>query len=213
MLPTDMFVLVFLALGVAGASAATTSSATAVAVFTLVWMTSAITRVSELRRGGRPAIRLNELDRRQAVAFAIGSGTWIVLGILQTTYASWIVWKPIEVPFPLKALGVVLAAGVIAEPFLLRLRRSPKTMHGCLTGGSTPPEYRSSASLMIRSGAILLLSGSPVFALMCALWLSITLWPSAAAAAQGWRIPSSPSFNGGTGYVDRVDNAIPAPLT
>ena len=207
-----MFVLVFLALGVAGASAASTNSATAVAVFTLVWMTSAITRVSELRRGDRPAIRLNRLDRRQAVTFAIGSGTWIVLGFLQSAYASWIVWKPIDVPFALRALGVVLAVAVIAEPFFLRLRKSLAAVEG-RAGDASAPDYGFSASLMVRSGAILLLSGSPIFALMCALWLGVTVWPSAAAAAEGFRLPSANPFSESAGYADRVDNAIPAPLT
>ena len=219
-LPTDMFVLVFLTLGVAGATAASTNDVISVAAFTLVWMTSAMTRLAELRRGERPAISLSRLDLRKTVIFGVGSGTWVVLGVLQSAYASSIVWKPIDVPLVLRALGVVLAVAVIAEPFFHRSRKSPATLQGCRADDPPPHEYGFSAGVMIRSGAILLLSGSPMFALMCALWFGVTLWPPAASAAEGLRLrlaqrqsfSSASEFSGSTGYADRV-NAIPAPLT
>lgn len=210
--PTDIFVLIFLALGVAGASGASMSDTVSVAVFTLVWMTSAITRVADLRRGDRPAIQVSGLNGRQAVTLAVGCGSWWVLGFMQSAHASSIVWKPIDVPPLLRTLGVVLAVAVIAEPFLRRMRRSAVSQARC-TG-------HSAGCVILRSGAILLLSGSPMFAMLCALWLGVTLWPPA-GSVQLWRlrlaqrqaIPAASQFGDSTGYANRVDNALPATLT
>lgn len=219
-LPTDIFVIIFLALGIAGASSASTDNAIAVVVFTLVWMTAAITRLTEFRRGDRPALQLSALDLRTKAILVVGGGPWIVLGFLQSAYASSVVLKPIDVPPPLQAVGIALAVAVIAEPFLDPSRRSALDAQGRRAAGSTVHAYRFSSSVMIRSGAILLLSGSPVFALLCALWLGATLWPATSASGGGrmravrWTpIPSASRFSESAGYPDRVDNAIPAPLT
>lgn len=205
-----MFLLVFLALGVAGASAASTNNVISVAAFTLAWVTSAVTRLAELRRGERPAIKLSRLNLRQAVVFAFGGGSWVVLGVLQNSYASSIVWKPIEVPLLLRALGLVLAAAAIAEPFFERMRKSAATEPGW-PGRADDATVQDglSVAMMVRSGAVVLLSGSPLLALMCALWLGVTLWPLA-SAAESLRLRR---FTGSPGYADRVDDAIPATLT
>jgi hypothetical protein len=44
---------------------------------------------------------------------------------------------------------------------------------------------------MIRSGAIMLLSGSPVFALLCALWLGAALWRPGLHLEPQWSVASS----------------------
>ena len=183
-----------------------------VAVFTLVWMTSAITRVAELRRGERPAVQISGLDRRQGVTLAVGCGAWWLLGFMQSANASSIVWKPIDVPPVMWAIGVILAIAVIAEPFFYRLRGS--------AAAQEPGIGHSAGRVLVRSGAILLLSGSPMFAMVCALWLGVTLWPTTASVQQ-WRLrlaqhqslPTASQFADSTGYANRVDNAMPATLT
>lgn len=210
--PTDIFVLIFLALGVAGASGASMNDTLSVAVFTLVWMTSAITRVAELRRGERPAVQISGLDRRQGVTLAVGCGAWWALGFMQSANASSIVWKPIDVPPVMWAIGVILAMAVIAEPFFYRLRGAAASQPPCIG--------HSAGRVLVRSGAILLLSGSPMFAVVCALWLGVTLWP-ATASVQQWRLrlaqhqslPTASQFGDSAGYANRVDNAMPATLT
>jgi hypothetical protein len=177
-LPTDIFLFAFLALGVAVGSSAATNNRISGVVFTIVWITAAMTRLTEFRRGERPALQLNCLNPRTAAILVVGSGPWLLLGLLQSAYPSSIVWKPIEVPPLLGALGIALTIAVIVEPFLHSLRMSALAGQADRFAGSTH-EYRFSSSMIIRSGAILLLSGSPKFALMCALWLGVTLWPFA----------------------------------
>jgi hypothetical protein len=176
-LPTDIFVFTFLALGVAAGSSAATDNRISVVFFTIVWMTAAITRLTSLRRGDRPAVQLNCLNLRTAAILLVGSGPWVLLGFLQDAYPSSVIWQPIEVPLSLRAIGMVLAAAVIFEPFMHFVRAPAIAAQKCQSTGSVADECRLSWSVMIRSGAILLLSGSPIFALFCALWLAVTLWP------------------------------------
>lgn len=178
-LPTDIFLFASLTLGVAMGPSAATNNRISGVVFTIVWITAAMTRLTEFRRGERPALQLNCLKPRTAAILVVGSGPWLLLGLLQSAYPSSIVWKPIEVPPLLGALGIALTIAVIVEPFLHRLRMPALAEQAGGFPGSTAHEYRFSSSMIIRSGAILLLSGSPKFALMCALWLGVTLWPFA----------------------------------
>ena len=177
-LPTDIFVFAFLALGVSAGSRVVTGNEMAVVALTIAWMSAAITRLGELRRGTRPALRLQNLNVRTSAILIAGTLPWILLGGLQRAYPSWAIWKPIEVAPALQALGIALAMAVIAEPFLNSIRNSKLA----------PPKdaYRFSEAVMIRSGAILLLSGSPVFAILCALWLGVTIWRPAAS------VPAAP---------------------
>ena len=167
-LPTDVFVFAFLALGVSAGSRVVTGNEVAVVALTITWMSAAITRLGELRSGKRPALRLQNLNVRTSAILIAGTVPWILLGGLQRAYPYWVIWKPIEVAPALQGLGIALSMAVIAEPFLNSNRKST----------TAPPldAYRFSEAVMIRSGAILLLSGSPVFAVLCALWLVITLW-------------------------------------
>jgi hypothetical protein len=170
-LPTDVFVFAFLALGVSAGSRVVTGNEVAVVALTIAWMSAAITRLGELRRGERPALQLQQLNVRTSAILIAGTVPWILMGVLQRAYPAWIIWKPIAVTPALQALGIALSMAVIAEPFLNSMRK-PETR--------PRDAYRFSEPVMIRSGAILLLSGSPVFALLCALWLGITIWRPAA---------------------------------
>ena len=183
-LPTDVCVLIFLALAVAGESGASTDNQIAVVVFTLLWMSAAVTRLTEFRRGERPAVQVTRLDRRALVMLLLGSGPWIILKSLKSAFASAALFEPIDVPSSLQALGVALALAVIAEPFLRAFRKPASDARAPRVAGSAEPGYPFSASVMIRSGAILLLSGSPSFAVSCALWLGVTCWPRAGSASE-----------------------------
>ena len=167
-LPTDVLVFAFLALGVSAGSRVVTGNEVAVVALTIAWMSAAITRLGELRRGERPALQLRQLNVRTSAILIAGTVPWILMGVLQRAYPTWIIWKPIEVAPALQALGIALSMAVIAEPFLYSIRKSEITRPRDV--------YRFSEPVMIRSGAILLLSGSPVFALLCALWLGVTMW-------------------------------------
>lgn len=173
-LPTDIFVFAFLALGVSAGSRIVTGNEMAVVALTIAWMSAAVTRLGELRRGERPALRLQNLNVRTSAILIAGTVPWILMGVFQRAYPTWMIWKPIAVTPALQALGIALSMAVIAEPFLDSIRK-PEI--------ARPRDaYRFSEPVMIRSGAILLLSGSPVFALLCALWLGITVWRPATLA-------------------------------
>ena len=191
--PTDVFVFAFLALGVSVGSSVATGNEISVVFFTIVWMSAAITRLTEFRRGERPALQLHCVDLRTTAILVLGTGPWVMLGFLQSTFPSSAIWKPIDVPPSLQALGIAMAIAVIAEPFLHVFRRFEFRLEFAAQGdrpaGSAGDEYRFSAGVVIRSGAILLLSGSPVFALLCALWLGVTLWRPAAPASDGPCVP------------------------
>lgn len=174
--PTDVFVFAFLAVGVSAASNAAIGHQAAVVIFTVAWMSTAITRTAQFRRGERPALQLSSLDLRQTAILVLGSCPWLMLGFLQTAYPASMFWKPIDVPPSLRALGVALAIVVIVEPLLNRLRWRGVSAAQYFALGAPGEEYRFPAGVMIRSGAIMLLSGSPVFALLCALWLGAALW-------------------------------------
>jgi hypothetical protein len=194
-LPTDMFLFAFLALGISAGSSAAVGNRISVVIFTIVWMSAAITRLMELRRGDRPALQLRCLDLRTTAILVVGSGPWVMLGFLQRAYPSSVVWKPIDVPPSLRALGIALAVAVIAEPFLHLVRRSGTTADGYRSARSAGDAYRISAGVIIRSGAILLLSGSPVFGLLCALWLGVTLWRPEAPVSDRAPLPIAPVLN------------------
>ena len=76
-----------------------------------------------------------------------------------------------------QALGILLAIAVLAEPFLHATQRSASDGHGYRAAGASAEAYRFSSGVLIRIVATLLLSGSLVLALLCALWLGATLWP------------------------------------
>jgi hypothetical protein len=175
---TDVFVFAFLALAVSAGSKVGIGNGISVVIFTIVWMSAAITRLTELRRGERPALQLRSLDIRTTAILVVGSGPWVLLGFLQRAYPSSVIWKPIELPPSLGALGIALAVAVIAEPFLFPVRRCGTGAPEHRYAGSAEDAYRISTGVIIRSGAILLLSGSLVFALLCALWLGVALWPA-----------------------------------
>ena len=86
-------------------------------MFTMAWITSAITRLTEFRRGRRPALKLRRRDPRATAIVLAGTAPWLLLGLLQHTYPTSAIWVPFEVPSLLHALGVALAIVAVAEPF------------------------------------------------------------------------------------------------
>ena len=192
-IPTDVFVFAFLAVGVSAASSATVGHEAAVVVFTVAWMSTAITRTAQFRRGERPALQLGSQDLRKTAILLLGSVPWVVLGFLQSAYPVSFFWKPIDVPPSLRALGIALALTVIVAPLLSRLRWRGVSAAQHLALGTPGEEYRFPAGVMIRSAAIMLLSGSPVFGLLCALWLLAALWRPTAPRHDRpeWAMPSS----------------------
>ncbi len=169
---TDVFVLAFISWGVAAASAGLGARTNVtVVIFTMAWITAAITRLSEFRRGTRPAVRLARGDARTAAILLAGTAPWLLSGFLRTAYPASPLWVPFDVPPLLQALGVALSIIAVAEPFLRSLRTSAPQLRAAA-------DHRFSTAVFVRSAAILLVSGSPVFTIFCGLWLIVALWPS-----------------------------------
>ena len=169
---TDVFVLAFISWGVAAASAGLSiRTSVTVVIVTMAWMTAAITRLSEFRRGTRPAVRLARGDTRTAAILLAGTAPWLLSGFLRTAYPASPIWVPFDVPPLLRALGVALAIAAVAEPFL-------RTLRAPAADSRATADHRFSTAVFIRSAAILLVSGSPVFTFFCGLWLIVALWPS-----------------------------------
>jgi hypothetical protein len=171
---TDVFVLAFISWGVAGASAGLSiRTNVTVVIFTMAWITAAITRLSEFRRGIRPAVKLVRGDTRTTAILLAGTAPWLLSGFVRTAYPASPIWVPFDVPPVLQALGVALAIVAVAEPFFRSLSTPAPELRS--TG-----DHRFSTAVFIRSAAILLVSGSPVFTIFCGLWLIVALWPSPA---------------------------------
>ena len=171
LLPSDVFVLGLLTWGVtAGSDGLGIRENTTVVIFAIAWITAALTRLTEFRNGRRPAVKLVGSDLRSTAILLAGTTPWL-LGFLRNAYPMSAIWTPIEIPLLLQAVGAALAIAAVAEPFFRSIRKQSPSPE-------TAAEYRFSIALLIRSAAILLLSGSPVFALFCGLWLTVALWPS-----------------------------------
>ena len=165
---TDLCVLVFVTGGVAaGSGSLGIHDSAAVACFTLAWTTTAMTRLREFRQGRRPALKLDSIDRGSAAMLLAGTVPWFLLGFLQSVYPTLAFWTPFAVTPQMRALGMLLAIGVVAEPFFQSTSKEPL---------APAAESQFSFSILIRSAAILLLSGSTVFTLFCGLWLTLALW-------------------------------------
>ena len=185
LLPADAFVLGFLTWGVtAGSDGLGIRENTTVVIFTIAWITAALTRLTEFRDGRRPAVTLVGSDIRSTAILLAGTAPWLLLGFLRSAYPTSAIWTPIEVPLLLQAVGAALGIAAVAEPFFRSIRKQSPSRE-------TAAEYRFSIALLIRSGAILLLSGSPVFTLFCGLWLTVALWPSLGCFRFGFRSPSA----------------------
>ena len=146
-----------------------------VVIFTIAWVTSALTRLKAFRQGQRPALKLSDLDARTAAALIAGTVPWFFLGFLQSAYATSFVWVPFHVPPQLHALGILFAVAAVAEPFFQSLRKVPPA-------AEPAPAHGLSIGVVIRSAAILLLSGSFVFSVFCVLWLMVACWPATRVA-------------------------------
>lgn len=188
--PTDIFVLAFITWGVsAGSGGLGIRENATIAIFTITWVTAALTRFTDFRSGRRPALKLGRNDIRTTAIVLAGTAPWLLLGFLRSTYPTSAVWTPFEVPLLLQALGVALAIAAVAEPFFrLNRKQSPSP--------EAAAEYRFSIAVLIRSAAILLLSGSPVFTLFCGLWLTVALWPAPGCFRFGFRSHSGETLAG-----------------
>lgn len=182
---TDVLVLVYISWGVSAGSGGLgiRENATFV-IFTMVWMTAALTRLMEFRSGRRPALKLGRIEPRTTAIVFAGTAPWLLLGLLQSAYSTSAIWAPFEVPSLLRALGVALAIVAVAEPFFRAIRKQSPDPEAA-------PEYRFSIAVLIRSAAILFLSGSPVFTLFCGLWLTVALWPAPGCFRFGFRSTSA----------------------
>jgi hypothetical protein len=177
--PTDVLVFALLAWAFAAGSNAKAGDEISMVILTIAWLSAAVTRMAEFRRGDRPAVQLKSLNLRTGAMLVAGTGPWLLLGFLQNAYPTSAMWQPIDIDPSLKALGISLAIAVIAEPFI-NARGSASDAQPSRSGGHIGIDYRFSGSMVIRSGAILLLSGSPVFALLSAVWLGVALCQPAA---------------------------------
>jgi hypothetical protein len=165
---TDLCALVFVAAGIAaGSTGLGIRQNAAIVCFTLAWTTTAMTRLREFRQGRRPALRLDRIDRSTAAMLLAGAVPWFPLAFLPSLYPTSAFWIPFAVTPQMQALGMLLALGVVAEPFFQSRSQQP-----------LPPaaECRFSMSIFIRSAAILLLTGSTVFTLFSGLWVTMALW-------------------------------------
>jgi hypothetical protein len=140
-------------------------------IFTIAWVTAATVRLTEFRHGRQPALKIDRIDGRTTAILLAGAAPWLLFGFLQEAYPTSAMWTRFEVPSLLQALGVVFAVGAIGEPFFRSIRKQSSIP-------AAAAEHRFSIGVLIRSAAILLLSGSPVFALFCGLWLTVALWPA-----------------------------------
>lgn len=188
--PTDIFVLLFITWGVsAGSDGLGIRENATVAIFTITWVTAALTRLTEFRSGRRPAVKLERSDIRTTAIVLAGTAPWLLLGFLRSTYPTSAIWIPLEVPALLQALGAALAVAAIAEPFFRSNRKQSSSP-------DASAEYRFSFAVLIRSAAILFLSGSPVFTLFCGLWLTVALWPAPGCFRFGFRSHPAETLTG-----------------
>jgi hypothetical protein len=141
----------------------------AVVFFVTAWMSAAVSRVAEFRRGVRPALQVRGIDRRRTALLFVGTAPWLAMGYLRATYPTAAIWIPVGVAPGLRAVGLALAIAAVAEPFIRHRVRQPHS-------APAPAEDWFSISVLIRIGAIVLLSGSPVFAVLSGLWLAMALW-------------------------------------
>jgi hypothetical protein len=188
--PTDVLVLAFITCSVAAGSdgLGIRENATLV-IFTIAWVTAALTRLTEFRSGRGPAVKLECIDGRTTAILLAGAAPWLLLGLLQKVYPTSAMWIPFEVPSVLQTLGVALAIAAVAEPFFRSIRKQ-SPIPAAAAG------HRFSTGVLIRSAAILLLSGSPVFSLFCALWLTVALWPAPGYFRFGFRSNAAETLAG-----------------
>ena len=72
-------------------------------IFTIAWMTAALTRLTEFRSGRRPAVKLVGSDIRSTAIVLAGTAPWLLLGFLRNAYPTSAIWTPFEVPPLLQA--------------------------------------------------------------------------------------------------------------
>ena len=170
--PTDILVLVFLAAGIsAGCAGLGIRDRTVAVIFTMAWVSSAVTRLSALRQGRRPSIRIDRLDVQRAATLMLGAAPWVLLRFLQTSYPVSAFWTPIAMGVPMQVFGTALAICVVAAPLL----------------GRAAISRSASGDLVLRSAAVVLITGSPVFAALSGLWIVATFWPTPEEHVSDWR--------------------------
>jgi hypothetical protein len=136
--------------------------------FVCVWLSQAVRRVIDWRRG---RVKARLLDARQwphMLLFTLGLAPWVVLPILHTLRPGWPVWEALSFPAWLRGIGVLLGvAAALAATAVPRRASSGDTLgrHGTFVS-----PVSADAQLFVLS--MLLASGSPLVALLSAYWLA-----------------------------------------
>lgn len=179
-----MVALVFLTVGVAGGAGnlGIHDRATAV-VFTLAWMSAAIIRLSDFRRGRRPAVRIDQLNPRHGAVLLLGVAPWPLLRLVGHVYPAATFWAPIELGLPVEMIGAAVGIYVIVAPLLTR--------YACC-GTAFAVDFQL-PGIILRSAALLFITGSPVFAVLSVLWIAAAVWIAPAdVAARAAIAPDAP---------------------
>lgn len=136
-----------------------------IVILVVTWLCGAIHRLSEVRQGRRPALKVGlENGRATALTMAAGIAPWLALGFLHSAYPDSPIWTPLQVPVPLYGLGMVLAAATIAGPFIRRGHERP------VDSATTAPQL--TPETLLPMAAIFLVSGSIVMGLLSVVWLA-----------------------------------------
>ena len=179
---TDAFVFVFITGSVASGAAFGIRDPLTLVMFAMVWSSAAIERVIAWRKGVRPALKLERDNPYAALVLIAGAGPWIAMQPTQAAFPGLAIWTPVHVSAGLYAVGLVLAVAAVAEPLILRSRHAVET-----PTGFSWQLYREG---LLRSAAILFLTGSLVIAALCVLWLALTLRASSLSVTS-YRAPRS----------------------
>jgi hypothetical protein len=135
--------------------------------FVSVWLSQAVRRVIDWRRGRAAATVLRLSDPAHVLLLAFGLLPWTLLPALRTLHPDWSVWGALTVPVSLKVIGAVagVVGGVVAIPG--RCADTPLS-HGIVGAFASPGS--APAQLFVLS--MLLASGSALVALLSLYWLS-----------------------------------------
>lgn len=132
------------------------------AALVLGWMSQTVQCLLEAsRRANQDRLVHDAWDLAIALA---GLAPWIIVPILFVTHPAWSIWQSAPIPLAARAIGAVLALGLVLAPsrFGEPLRHEP---------GTTVLTVQSQLLLI----STLLVSGSPVFALWTMYLLALIL--------------------------------------
>lgn len=134
--------------------------------FVCVWLSQAVRRVIDWRRG---RVQTRVLDARQPshlALFVLGLTPWVGLPILHGLHPGWPVWGALAFPTWLRACGILL--GVAAA---LAATAVPRRGLGDPLGRDGAFASPTSADAQIFVLTMLLASGSPLVAMLSVYWM------------------------------------------